>query len=85
MCFQKLFATAHTAGYLHLHGLFRKAKLGRDLLLRYATEFPEDEDFTTTGWQGVDGRGEQDDFIAFARSLSGPRPCLLYTSDAADE
>lgn len=77
MCVQKRFAAAHAAGYLNLHSLFREAKLGRNLFLRYAAEFPENEDFTTTGGQGINGRGEQDDFIAFARRLSRTRPSII--------
>ncbi len=75
---QKLLAAAHAAGHLDLHGLFREAELGGDRLLRHATEFAEDEDFTTTGGQGIDGGGEQNDFVAFAGGLSGTRPSIIY-------
>ena len=75
---QKLFAAAHATGHLHLHGLFREAKLGGNRLLRHATEFAEDEYFTTTGRQGIDGGREQDDFVAFAGGLSGTRPSIIY-------
>jgi len=75
---QKLFAPAHAAGHLDLHGLFREAKLGGDRLLRDATEFAKNEDFTATGGQGIDGGGEQNDFVAFAGGLRGTRPSLIY-------
>jgi hypothetical protein len=77
MGFQKIFAAADAAGNLDLHGLFREAKLCGDRLLRDATEFSKDEDFTATGRQGIDGGGEQDDFIMFAGSLGGIRSSII--------
>ena len=81
---QKLLAAAHAAGHLDLHGLFREAELGGDRLLRHATEFAEDEDFTTTGGQGIDGGGEQNDFVAFAGGLGGTRPSILYDGQGGE-
>ena len=75
---QKLLAPAHATGHLHLHGLLREAKLSGDRLLWHAAEFAEDEDFTTTGRQGIDSGCEQDDLIASAGSLSGTRPSIIY-------
>ncbi len=80
---QKFFAAAHAAGHLDLHGLFREAKLGGDRLLGDATEFAEDEDFTTTGRQGIDGGREQNNFFAFAGSLSGTRPSIIYDGQSS--
>ena len=75
---QERTAAARTAGNLDLLGLFREAKLGGDRLVGHAPELAKDEDFTTTGGQGIDGGGGQDDFIAFAGSLRGTRPSLRY-------
>ena len=80
---QKFFAPAHAAGHLDLHGLFREAKLGGDRLLGDATEFAKDEDFTATGGQGIDGGCEQNDFFAFAGSLSGTRPSIIYDGQSS--
>ena len=73
-----LLTAAYAARNLDLHGLFRKAELGRDRLLRDAAEFAQDEYFTTTGRQRIDGGCQQNDFITYAGSLSGPRPSIIY-------
>ena len=75
---QKILAPAHAAGNLDLYGLFREAELGGDRLLGHATEFAQNEDFTTTGRQGINGGREQNDLVVFAGGFGGTRPSILY-------